>query len=248
MHGVAPVPDHERGRGERAPLAAVRRGAAGEDALQDGGARCGVLADGVEQHVRRPRHAPLGDESREPGERLHQRLADGQRHHQRRERDRAREQRVVEHGHLDHHAAQPLGRERCDLQRRVRAERRAPDHGLLDLQVVEQRDDVLGEEGHRVAPHVRRAVRAAVPAQVERDDPVPALGQGARQRLVHALAEQQAVYEHGHPRPVPVDAVGQPAILVPERPGLLAHAHPWNSRSLLGRTLSIWCCPRSSCV
>jgi hypothetical protein len=65
-----------------------------------------------------------------------------------------------------------------------------------------------------------------VAAQVERHHPVAALRQGARQRLVHALAQQQAVDQHGHPRPVPVDPVGDPAVLVQERPGLLAHAHP----------------------
>ena len=46
--------------------------------------------------------------------------------------------------------------------------------------------------------------------QVERHDAVPALRQRARQRLVHALVEQQAVQQHGQPRALAVDRVGQP--------------------------------------
>ena len=163
------------------------------------------------------------DQPRHPRERLHHRLADRQRDHQRRERDRAGEQRVVEHRHLDHHPAQPLGRERRDLERRVRAERRAADDGLVDAEVVEQRDDVLGEEAHPVAPHVRRAVRAAVAEQVERDDAVAALGERARERDVHPLVEQQPVQQHRHPRAVAVLAVGERAPVVLERARRLPH-------------------------
>ena len=71
-----------------------------------------------------------------------------------------------------------------------------------------------------------------MPAQVERDDPVPALGQGPRERHVHALAEQQAVQQHGDPRALAVDLVGHPAVLVKEAAPLLAHAHPVDSKRL----------------
>ena len=59
-------------------------------------------------------------------------------------------------------------------------------------------------------------VRQAVAEQVERDDAVAARGEAARERLVHALAEQQAVQEHGHPRALAVDRVGQAAPFVVE--------------------------------
>ena len=112
-----------------------------------------------------------------------------------------------------------------DLERHVRAQRRAADDRLVDLEVVEQADDLLGEEAHAVAPHVRRAVGLAVAEQVERHDAVAALGERPRQRLVHALAQQQPVQEHRHARALAVDLVGQPAVLARERPGLLARRH-----------------------
>ena len=161
---------------------------------------------------RQPRDAPrarLDD--------AHQRLAEAQRDHQRRERERAGQQRAVEHRHLDHHAAQAVGRERGRLERRVGAQRRPQHDGLLDLEVVEQRDRLLPEEGHRVALRVERAVRAPVAQQVERDHAVAALGEAARERLVHALAEQQAVQEHDDARALAVVRVGQRSPFVAER-------------------------------
>ena len=46
--------------------------------------------------------------------------------------------------------------------------------------------------------------------QVERHDAVPALGQRPRERLVHALVEQQAVQQDRQPRALAVHGVGQP--------------------------------------
>ena len=46
------------------------------------------------------------------------------------------------------------------LERGVGAQRRAEHDRLLDLEVVEQRDHLLAEEGHRVALRVERALRA----------------------------------------------------------------------------------------
>ena len=173
---------------------------------------------------------PMSSRPREPRHALRarrtsriSRLAGGQGEHQRREGDRAAEQRVVEHRHLDDHAAQALGRR----ARPPRAPRSRPatcrsTTASSTSEVVEQRDDLLAEGRHRVAPHVARAVRAAVAEQVERDDAVAALGERARQRRVHALAEQQAVDEHGHPRALAVDRVGEP--VAGEREGALGGA------------------------
>jgi hypothetical protein len=136
---------------------------------------------------------------------------------QRRERDRAPQQRVVEHRHLDHHAAQPLRGERGALQRGVGAQRRAEHDRLVDLHVVEQRDHLGAERRHRVAPHVGRPVGLPVPEQVDRDDAVPPVGERLRQLGVHPLAEQQAVDEHGHPRPLAVAGVRQPVAVEHER-------------------------------
>jgi len=66
-----------------------------------------------------------------------------------------------------------------------------------------------------------------VAQQVERHDQVAALGQRARQRDVHALAEQQAVEEHRDARALAVHAVGQLAALAAERSRVLACSHGW---------------------
>ena len=64
-----------------------------------------------------------------------------------------------------------------------------------------------------------RAVRRAVAEQVERDHAVPAVGERARQLVVHALAEQQPVQQHGHPRAFAVALVRQlePVVFEPLR-------------------------------
>jgi hypothetical protein len=215
---VVPVADDERRSLERAPLLAGRRRAAEEQALDDGRARPGVLPHPVDEDVELPRHAAAGHALRRPRQHPRRRRAEGQPEQQRRERDRGGGQRVVEHRHLDHHPAQALRGERRDLERGVGPERGAHHDRLRDVEVVQQRDDVAPELGHRVAPHVRRPVGRAVPEQVERHHPMPAPGQRARQRLVHSLAEQQAVEQHDHPRALAVARVGEPLAAVEEAP------------------------------
>ena len=183
VHRVAVVADHQRRRRERPPLGAVRRGPLREQALEHGGARRRVLAHGVEQHVGRPRHGALrarGASSRESARITGSPTVSA----------------TISGVNATAQASSALsstgisttiprsrsGASDADLERRVRAERRAADDRLVDAEVVEQRDDVLGEEAHAVAPHLRRPVRAAVAEQVERDDAVAALGERARQR------------------------------------------------------------------
>jgi hypothetical protein len=71
-----------------------------------------------------------------------------------REGERAGDERVVEHGHLDDQAAYTLGRQNGGLERRVGAERGPANHRPIHSEVVEQRDRLRAEDGHRVAPHV----------------------------------------------------------------------------------------------
>jgi len=176
VHRVAAVAQHERGRLEAAPLAAVRSHATEEQALQHGASRPRFLAHEVEHHVAVVRKNASRDSARASREPPHRALAYGQRDEQRRERERAPQQGVVEHWHLDHHPAQPLGVGVCDLERGVGAERGAHHRRLLDLQMVHQGDDLLAEEGHRVPPHVPRPVRFAVPEQIYGDHVVAAGG------------------------------------------------------------------------
>ena len=122
---------------------------------------------------------------------------------------RAGRDRVVQHRHLDDHPAQALGRERGHLERDVGAQRGAADHRLLELEVVEQRHGLPGELGHRVAPHLPRAVRVAVAERVERDHPVAAPGQVSGQRRLHLLREQQARHQDRRARALAVDRVGE---------------------------------------
>ena len=154
----------------------------------------------VEQDVAVVGKQPSRHGARGPREQLHHRLAERERDEQRREGERAPQQRVVEHRHLDHHPAQPLGRHRGDLERRVGAQRGAHHDRLLDLQMVHQRDHLLAEEAHRVAPHVARAVGFAVAEQVDRDHAVAARREVFGQRPVHLLGEQQPVDEDQRPR------------------------------------------------
>ena len=147
---------------------------------------------------------------------LHDRLAEGERDLQRGEGDGAGQQRVVEHRHLDDHPAQALGCHRGDRERRVGSQRGAADDGLVDLEVVQQRDRLLGEALHPVGAHVARAVRAPMAQQVERDDAVAALGQRRGHRDVHALREQQPGQQDRDPRALAVDAVGQAVAVVLE--------------------------------
>ena len=200
VHGVAAVADDERGRLEGAALVAVRGDAPEEQALQDGRPRSGLLADGVERDVAVVGQQATRDRARESRDLLHDGLPERQRDQDRSEGERAREQGVVEHGHLDDHPAQAL---RCgggDLQGGVGPERGAHDDGLLELEVIHQRDDLVGEEAHRVAPHVARALGFAVAEEVDGDDAVAERGEVARERAVHLLGEQQPVDQDQRPR------------------------------------------------
>ena len=155
---------------------------------------------------------PARDRARPPGDDVHHALAERERDEQRRERERAPQQRVVEHRHLDHHPAQPLGVRRRDLERGVRAERRAHYGRLLELQVVQQRDYLLCEELHRVAPHVARAVRLAVPEEIDREHVVAARREIFGERAVHLPGEQQSVDQDYRPCARGRAARGAPAI------------------------------------
>ena len=78
----------------------------------------------------------------------------------------------------------------------VGAQRRAADDRLLGAEVVEQRDDLLAEGGHRVDERVGRLVGAAVAEQVEGDHVQALGGQRPGQRLLHPARHQQAVQQH----------------------------------------------------
>ena len=101
------------------------------------------------------------------------------------------------------------------LERDVGAERRTADDGLLGAEVVEQRDDLVGERRHRVDQRVGRPVGAAVAEQVEGHHVQPLAGERARERLVHPARHQLAVEQH--------DPVGAGAVLGVLEP-LLARA------------------------
>ena len=87
-----------------------------------------------------------------------------------------------------------------ELEGRVGAERGPHHDRLVDAQVIHQRHYLLGVEGHRVAPHVARAIRGAVAEQVERDRAVAPRGEVFGQRPVHLLREQQTVDQDHRPR------------------------------------------------
>jgi hypothetical protein len=216
VDGVAVVPDDERRGLERPALGAVGGDPAEEDALDHRRAGPRVLAEPVQAHAGVERQRPLRDAPEQGREALVQRLPEGEADEERREEDRAREQRVVEHRHLDDHAPEALGRRRGDLERRVGPQRRAPDHGLVELEVVHERDHLLPEGAHRIAPHVVRAVRAPVAQQVEQDHPVAAVGQVLGQRLVHARRKQQPGQEDDRARPAAVRPVREALALMSE--------------------------------
>ncbi len=68
--------------------------------------------------------------------------------------------------------------------------------------------DLLGELGDRVAPHLPRPVGGAVAQRVEGDHLVAALGQASGQRRLHLLREQQPGSEDGR-RSLAMDRVRQ---------------------------------------
>jgi hypothetical protein len=60
--------------------------------------------------------------------------------------------------HLDDHAAYALGGDPADLERDVRPQRGAEDRRLVEREAVEQSDDLPGEDRHRIAPRLGRAL------------------------------------------------------------------------------------------
>ena len=108
MHGIARVPEHERWRFERAPLAARRGDAAEEQALEQRSARPRFLAHEVEHDVAEVGQQPARHRAGCTGELPHQWLPECERDEHGGEHQRAPQQTVVEHGHLDHHPPQPL--------------------------------------------------------------------------------------------------------------------------------------------
>ena len=79
--------------------------------------------------------------------------------------------------------------------------------------MVEQCDRLFTELAHRVAPHVVRPVRLAMPQTVKCDDVMAALRQGHRQLPLHRLREELAVKQHAPAGTLAVDAVGQALVL-----------------------------------
>ena len=112
--------------------------------------------------------------------------------------------------------AHPLGGEHGHLQGDVGAQRGAADHGLVDAEVVQQRDDLLAERGHRVVQRVVGPVGATVTEQVDRHHVGPGAGQVARQRLVHPAGHQLSVDQHDPPVAAAVLGVLQPVAVVEE--------------------------------
>ena len=90
-----------------------------------------------------------------------------------------------------------------------------PTIGPVELEVVDQRGELVAEGGHVVGAHVGRLVRGAVAEQVDGDHAEAARGHLRRELVVHVAVHQQAVGEHqralalavvGVRDPVPVEA------------------------------------------
>ena len=136
-----------------------------------------------------------GDQRGEAGAELDRRPAQPQPEQDRGEDRGDPRQGVVEHRHLDEEALDPLGMANRQLERDVGAERGAADDRPLQAEVVEQREDLLGEQRHRVEPQVVGLVGAAVAEQVDADHPVAALGKRRAEPVEHVPVHQQAVDE-----------------------------------------------------
>ena len=79
------------------------------------------------------------------------------------------------------------------LERHIGPELGPSDHGLLGFEVVEPSDRLLAEDGHRVPPHVARAVRGPVTEQVETEDSITPRGERLRDRRLHPSRPHKAV-------------------------------------------------------
>ncbi len=172
-----------------------------------------------------------------PGEPAQQ--SDGQRQEAGREQQRAEHEdagldAVVEDRRVHDEPADPLRGDRGGLQRHVGAQRRSADHGLGRTEVVEERDDLLGELGHRVGMRVGGPVGAAVPERVEGHH-VQALGrQRVRQGLLHPSGRELGGQQHDPRVARAVLGVLEPVAagvrLDEELPDLLRHQHGLHPR------------------
>ena len=104
------------------------------------------------------------------------------------------------------------------LERDVRPQRGAADDRPVELEVVDQRRDLVGERAHAVGAHVGGLVRGAVAEQVDGDHPQPPRRHLGRQVVVHVPVHQQPVDEHEHPLALAPVGVGDPATVVAKRP------------------------------
>jgi len=216
MHRVTGMSDDERGRLHAPALAPVGSGAPEDDSLQDGRAGPGVLRDGIESDLGQQRQPPPRDGASPASQEPSRWGAEGQSQQQRCEGGRTGWNRVIQDGHLDQHPAHAFGCQRRELEGDVRPQRGTADHSLVQLQVIEQRKELLGEGRHRVAPHVARAIRGPVSEGIEGDYAVTVTGQAPRQRQLHLLREQQPGQQHRAPIALPVDRVGKPLTVVGE--------------------------------
>ena len=201
MDRVARVADHERWRLDpaRAPSAAARCARRrGPGARRPTGAGSWL----IQSSPMSPRCVrPRGTSRREPADHAGDRRAEREADQQRRERERAAEQRVVEHRHLHRpcRAAAPAP------PRRPRASTFAPSDVPPTTASSRPRwsssaTTCCAEDRHRVAPHVARLVRIAVPEQVEHVYVVAARGQLLGQRAVHVRGAAAAREEDQMPR------------------------------------------------
>ena len=81
-----------------------------------------------------------------------------------------------------------------------------PITACFDLEVVEQADHLLGEEGHRVIDHLGGPIGVAVPEQVHGHDPVAPGGHRGRQAVEHVAVHEQPVDEHERAVALAVDS------------------------------------------
>ena len=119
--------------------------------------------------------------------------------HQRRRRRRSRPRRALSSTGISTISPRTRSGARSATSRETLAPSEVPPTtACVGAEVVEQRDHLLGERGHRVDQRVGRPVGAAVAEQVEGDHVQALGGQRAGQRLLHPARHQLAVQQH-HP-------------------------------------------------
>jgi hypothetical protein len=105
---------------------------------------------------------------------------------------------------------------RGELERHVCSERGSAQHRLFEVEVLEERRDLVRERGHRVRPHVYGPVGASVAEQVHRDHAIAAPCHLRRQPVVHAPVHEQAVHEDEGALAVAVLVVRDPVAVIAE--------------------------------